>query len=185
MRRLAALAVGLSVALAGAEEPLVERSNASAQAGDTGRGQTSATTPDSLAGNAVPPVVTAIPGPQLLVEDLRVGAGNEAVVGSTVAVHYTGWLEDKAAPGHKGRQFDSSQGRNPLVIPLGAGRVIKGWDLGLPGMKVGGVRRLTIPPELGYGSRAMGGGLIPGNSTLIFEVNLLGVESVRDIRGGR
>lgn len=137
------------------------------------------------AGTAVPPVSTAIPGPQLVVEDLRVGMGSEAVVGSSVAVHYTGWLEDRQAPGHKGRQFDSSQGRNPLVIPLGAGRVIKGWDLGLPGMKVGGIRRLTIPPELGYGSRAVGGGVIPGNSTLIFEVELLGVESVRDIRGVR
>jgi FKBP-type peptidyl-prolyl cis-trans isomerase FkpA len=134
---------------------------------------------------AVPPVAMAIPGPELRVEDLRVGAGIEAVVGSGVAVHYTGWLEDRLAPDHKGRQFDSSRGRNPLVIPLGAGRVIKGWDVGLPGMKVGGIRRLTIPPELGYGPRAVGGGVIPGNSTLIFEVELLGVESVRDLRGVR
>ena len=133
----------------------------------------------------VPAIATAIAGPQLTVEDLRPGAGVEAVAGTLVAVHYTGWLRDLAAPGQKGHQFDSSRGRRAFVFPLGAGRVIKGWDLGVAGMRVGGLRRLTIPPELAYGSRAVGGGLIPANSTLVFEVELLGVESVRDTPGAR
>jgi FKBP-type peptidyl-prolyl cis-trans isomerase len=133
----------------------------------------------------VPPIATAIAGPQLIAEDLRVGSGVDAVPGSMVAVHYTGWLQDRTAPGHKGRQFDSSRGRRVFVFPLGAGRVIKGWDLGVTGMKVGGLRRLTIPPELGYGGRDLGGGLIPANSTLVFEVELLGVETVTDTVGAR
>ncbi len=133
----------------------------------------------------VPPVVAAFAGPQLLIQDLQTGVGQEAVTGSLVAVHYTGWLLDPRAPSGKGRQFDSSRGRRALVFPLGGGRVIKGWDLGVVGMKVGGLRLLTIPPELGYGSRPVGGGLIPANSTLIFEVELLGVESVTETRGVR
>lgn len=105
---------------------------------------------------------------ELIIEDLTVGNGDEAVPGNTVVVHYTGWLTD-------GTKFDSSKDRNdPFNFPLGAGHVIRGWDQGVAGMKVGGKRKLTIPPELGYGSRGAGG-VIPPNATLVFEVELLAV----------
>jgi FKBP-type peptidyl-prolyl cis-trans isomerase len=100
--------------------------------------------------------------------DLKVGTGATAQAGQTVSVHYTGWLEN-------GKKFDSSVDRGqPFSFPLGAGRVIKGWDEGVKGMKVGGKRRLIIPSNLGYGARGAGG-VIPPNATLIFEVELLGV----------
>lgn len=102
-------------------------------------------------------------------EDTVVGDGAEAKAGDTVSVHYTGWLDD-------GTKFDSSKDRNqPFSFNLGAGMVIKGWDEGVAGMKVGGTRKLTIPPELGYGARGAGN-VIPPYSTLIFEVELLGIE---------
>lgn len=104
---------------------------------------------------------------ELQVEDLVKGNGESAVAGLTVVVHYTGTLTT-------GAQFDSSLGKEPLRFRLGARRVIKGWDQGLLGMKVGGKRRLTIPPRLGYGDRAVGS--IPPRSHLIFEVELLAVE---------
>jgi len=101
-------------------------------------------------------------------EDLAVGEGAEAVVGKSVSVHYTGWLTD-------GQKFDSSHDRNdPFAFVLGGGMVIKGWDEGVQGMKVGGKRKLTIPPQLGYGVRGAGG-VIPPNATLVFEVELLEV----------
>ena len=100
--------------------------------------------------------------------DQVVGTGEAAVAGKTVNVHYTGWLEN-------GKKFDSSVDRGqPFSFPLGAGRVIKGWDEGVQGMKVGGKRKLTIPSDLGYGSRGAGG-VIPANATLIFDVELIGV----------
>lgn len=108
--------------------------------------------------------------------DHKIGTGAEAVPGKTVAVHYTGWLFDPAAPETKGKKFDSSRDRgDPFSFPLGGGRVIVGWDQGVAGMKVGGQRTLTIPPELGYGARGAGG-VIPPNATLVFDVELLGVE---------
>ena len=100
-------------------------------------------------------------------EDTTVGDGAVASKGQTVSVHYTGWLEN-------GTKFDSSKDRNePFEFKLGAGQVIRGWDEGVAGMKIGGVRRLTIPPQLGYGDRGAGG-VIPPKATLIFEVELLG-----------
>jgi FKBP-type peptidyl-prolyl cis-trans isomerase len=105
---------------------------------------------------------------QLITEDLVVGTGAEAKSGQNVTVHYTGWLTN-------GTKFDSSKDRrDPFVFSLGKGQVIKGWDQGVQGMKVGGKRKLTIPPEMGYGARGAGG-VIPPNATLVFEVELLGV----------
>ena len=105
----------------------------------------------------------------------KAGEGDEAVAGKTVTVHYTGWLFDDAAPENKGEKFDSSRDRgDPFRFPLGAGRVIAGWDQGVAGMKLGGQRTLIIPPEMGYGARGAGG-VIPPNATLVFDVELLGV----------
>ncbi len=102
----------------------------------------------------------------LIIDDVTVGSGAEASAGQEVTVHYTGWLTS-------GEKFDSSKDRDdPFVFPLGGGRVIKGWDEGVQGMKVGGTRKLTIPPDLGYGARGAGG-VIPPNATLVFEVELL------------
>ena len=104
----------------------------------------------------------------LIIEDLVAGQGAAAADGQSVTVHYTGWLTN-------GTKFDSSKDRNdPFVFPLGGGRVIKGWDEGVQGMQVGGKRKLTIPPALGYGARGAGG-VIPANATLVFEVELLKV----------
>lgn len=107
----------------------------------------------------------------LTITDTKAGTGTVAEAGRTVSVHYTGWLYQDGA---KGRQFDSSVGRGPFEFPLGARRVIAGWDEGVAGMKVGGTRTLIIPPALGYGARGAGGA-IPPNATLLFEVELLGV----------
>ena len=105
-------------------------------------------------------------------EDTVVGTGAEAAPGRNVTVHYTGWLYEN---GEQGDKFDSSKDRDePFIFPLGGGMVIKGWDEGVQGMKVGGARRLTIPAELGYGARGAGG-VIPPNATLIFDVELLKV----------
>jgi len=102
------------------------------------------------------------------IEDLVVGKGDAAAKGQRVTVHYTGWLTN-------GSKFDSSKDRNqPFAFSLGRGEVIKGWDQGVEGMKVGGKRKLTIPPDLGYGARGAGA-VIPPNATLVFEVELLGV----------
>ena len=108
----------------------------------------------------------------LLIEDLVVGNGATAAAGQRVSVHYTGWLDSGGKPGAK---FDSSKDRGqPFMFSLGKGEVIRGWDEGVAGMKVGGKRKLTIPPDLGYGTRGAGG-VIPPNATLLFEVELLAV----------
>ena len=102
----------------------------------------------------------------LMIEEIVEGTGEIAAAGQTVSVHYTGWLTD-------GSKFDSSKDRNdPFDFPLGGRQVIAGWDEGVQGMKVGGTRKLTIPPNLGYGARGAGG-VIPPNATLVFEVELL------------
>ncbi|EFV96103.1 FKBP-type peptidyl-prolyl cis-trans isomerase [Lautropia mirabilis ATCC 51599] len=113
------------------------------------------------------------------IQDIEVGTGDEAVPGKRVKVHYTGWLWEadsaSAEGGRAGRKFDSSRDRNqPFVFALGAGEVIRGWDEGVAGMKVGGKRRLLIPAAMGYGARGAGG-VIPPNATLLFDVELLGV----------
>ena len=105
----------------------------------------------------------------LVIEEMVVGDGDEARAGQMVSVHYTGWLTN-------GSKFDSSKDRNdPFQFPLGQGHVIKGWDEGVQGMKIGGTRKLTIPAHLGYGARGAGG-VIPPNATLVFEVELLGIQ---------
>ena len=109
--------------------------------------------------------------------EVKQGDGAEAVSGKAVLVHYTGWLYDAAAPDHHGRKFDSSVDRGqPFGFVLGAGKVIRGWDEGVAGMKVGGKRTLVIPPELGYGARGAGG-VIPPNATLVFDVELVDIRS--------
>jgi FKBP-type peptidyl-prolyl cis-trans isomerase len=107
---------------------------------------------------------------ELKIEDLVVGKGRFAAADNRVTVHYTGWLED-------GRKFDSSRDRGrPVSFRLGQGEVIRGWDRGILGMRVGGKRRLTVPPDLGYGKRGAGDGAVPPNATLVFEIELLRVE---------
>lgn len=108
--------------------------------------------------------------------DTLPGTGREAEPGFNVSVHYTGWLYDEKAEGHKGKKFDSSVDRKePFEFALGAGQVIQGWDEGFAGMKIGGKRTLIIPAEMGYGARGAGG-VIPPNATLIFDVELLDVK---------
>jgi FKBP-type peptidyl-prolyl cis-trans isomerase len=116
------------------------------------------------------------PVSELIKQDARAGTGTEAVAGRTVTVHYTGWLYDDSRPDHKGAKFDSSRDRSePFSFGLGGGQVIAGWDQGVAGMKVGGQRTLTIPPDLGYGAQGAGG-VIPPNATLLFDVELLDVK---------
>ena len=110
--------------------------------------------------------------------DTVVGTGAEAVARATVKVHYTGWLYDKSRPEQKGTQFDSSRGGQPFQFVVGAGQVIPGWDQGVPGMKVGGQRRLVIPAALAYGDSGAGG-VIPGGASLVFDVELIDVAPPR------
>jgi FKBP-type peptidyl-prolyl cis-trans isomerase len=112
---------------------------------------------------------------QLVVTELKTGEGKLAASGHKVLVNYTGWLYDEAAPEHKGAKFDSSADHGgAFEFPLGSGQVIKGWEQGVEGMKVGGQRRLAIPPSLGYGDHGAGG-VIPPNATLVFDVELVDV----------
>lgn len=107
--------------------------------------------------------------------DVRIGTGADAVSGGLLTVHYTGWLYDESKPEQKGAQFDSSAGGTGFIFTVGVGQVIFGWDQGVPGMKVGGVRRLVIPPSLGYGG--VRNSSIPPNATMLFEIELLAVGS--------
>jgi FKBP-type peptidyl-prolyl cis-trans isomerase len=122
--------------------------------------------------------VEIVPGLNMRI--LREGTGAVAESGQLAIVHYTGWLYDETAPDKRGAKFDSSVDRGEhFQFPLGAGRVIKGWDQGVVGMKEGEVRELTIAPDMAYGDRNVGNGLIPPGSTLIFEVELARVEGVQ------
>jgi FKBP-type peptidyl-prolyl cis-trans isomerase FkpA len=126
---------------------------------------------DAPARSAAPPVTA------LQMVTLNPGSGATIGGGQIAVVHYTGWLYEAGAKDHKGKQFDSSrEGRQPFKFPVGTGSVIKGWDQGVPGMKIGESRRLTIPPELAYGDGGTGGGLIPPGATLVFDVELVGIE---------
>jgi len=139
--------------------------------------QQSSTPPVAPPDNQVPAPVAPAPAPQVEIVDRVVGTGKEATLGSNVVVNYSGWFHKPLARQQRGRRFDSSldPGREPLEFQLGAGRVIKGWEQGVAGMKVGGKRTLIIPSSLAYGKRGAGGGVIPPDTDLIFDVELLDV----------
>lgn len=162
--RLAFLSLLLAAAAASAQD-----STASAA------GQAAAATPGSTQQTTDAP---AEQGPQIQSIDVKVGTGKEAVVGATAVVNYTGWFYRPLAAKQRGRKFDSSleAGRTPLEFRLGARQVIKGWDQGVVGMKVGGKRTLIIPSDLAYGKRGAPGGSIPPDTDLIFDVELLDVK---------
>ncbi len=124
-----------------------------------------------IAGCNTPTSPTSSPG--YLQTDLRVGVGAEAVNGSVVTVEYTGWFYDASQPDAKGVQFDTTTGRESFTFTVGAGQVIAGWERGVLGMRVGGMRRLIVPPSLAYGYNRIG--LIPPTTTLVFDVELTGI----------
>jgi FKBP-type peptidyl-prolyl cis-trans isomerase len=127
---------------------------------------------DAPVTSGAPPAVTA-----LHTVTLKPGTGATIAAGQMAVVQYTGWLYEAGATDHKGKQFDSSRnGRDAFKFPVGTGSVIKGWDQGVLGMKIGESRRLTIPPDLAYGDSGTGGGLIPPGATLVFDVELVGIE---------
>lgn len=132
----------------------------------------------ALASCGGPPVAT-LPAPgvdSLQIEDLKLGTGAPIAGGQQAVVQYTGWLYDAAAPQKKGREFDSSSSTGqPFRFVIGGGQVIKGWDQGVAGMKVGGSRRLVIPADLAYGDNGAGG-VIPPGAALVFDVSLVGIE---------
>ena len=170
MRRSLVLALLCATALAQAQDQAPQAPQAPAA-------------PAAAAPAASAPVIvgSATPGPaaeQLIITDHKVGTGREAGVGNTVRMNYTGWLYRPLAKKMHGKMFDTSMvpGRDPLEFQLGAGRVIKGWEQGIVGMKVGGKRTLIIPSELAYGSKGTADGNIPPNSALIFDVELVEVK---------
>jgi FKBP-type peptidyl-prolyl cis-trans isomerase len=157
---LTALALGATLVTAGCGEKTPETSTPAEQPAAETESTPAESTPATSTGEAT----------ELVIEDLVVGDGAEAKAGDLVTVHYTGWLID-------GTKFDSSvDSGKPFQFPLGQGYVISGWDQGVAGMRVGGTRKLTIPSELGYGPQGAGG-VIPPNATLIFEVQLLSIDS--------
>jgi FKBP-type peptidyl-prolyl cis-trans isomerase len=123
------------------------------------------------------PVAVSTPGATSMQSvDLKAGAGAEIAAGKIAVVQYTGWLYDASAADHKGKQFDSSRSAGqPFRFPVGTGQVIKGWDQGVLGMKIGGTRRLIIPADMAYGDSGAGG-VIPPGATLIFDIDLVGIE---------
>ncbi|MBL8270780.1 FKBP-type peptidyl-prolyl cis-trans isomerase [Steroidobacter sp.] len=132
----------------------------------------------------VAPAETSAPAPAPITElqkvDVVKGAGEGISAGQQAVVHYTGWLYEPGAPEHKGKQFDSSRERGkPFRFTIGAGGVIKGWEEGVQGMQPGGQRQLIIPASLGYGERGAGGGVIPPNATLLFDIELLAIEDAK------
>lgn len=129
---------------------------------------------------AVAPIATVPPVLEKI--DTVVGSGIEAMIGKTVVVHYSGWLRDPQAEQQHGKAFDSSIGRGPFSFNLGEGRVIKGWEQGVQGMKVGGKRTLIIPSPLGYGSRGAGKGVIPPDADLVFDIELLDVINMPEVK---
>jgi FKBP-type peptidyl-prolyl cis-trans isomerase FkpA len=119
------------------------------------------------------PAAAEVDMSELLIEDMEAGSGEPIAAGQVAVVHYTGWLFDDSAVDNKGEKFDSSLDRgDPFAFKVGGGQVIRGWDVGVEGMRVGGARRLVIPASLGYGARGAGG-VIPGGATLIFDVSLV------------
>jgi len=169
IRRIAFLTLLLAAAAAGAQDST--QTPAQATAANPGSAQQTTDTP------AQPNVQSTAPQVQII--DNVVGKGKEATIGSTVVVNYTGWFYKPMAAKQRGRKFDSSlnPGRTPLDFRLGAGMVIKGWEQGVAGMKVGGKRTLIIPSDLAYGKRGSPGpGGIPPDSDLIFDVELLDVK---------
>ena len=140
----------------------------------------SAAATESDAGVETTTATTMAEETTLQIETTKNGHGRAAVTGDLVTVHYTGWLFDASAPGNRGEKFDSSVDRgDKFQFPLGAGRVIKGWDEGVAGMLIGETRILTIPPDMGYGSRGAGDKIPPG-ATLVFEVELFNAESLSE-----
>ncbi|MDB5791161.1 MAG: hypothetical protein JWQ80_1185 [Massilia sp.] len=171
-------------ASAPAADPAAARQQGVQSAADQGAaaaqqaaGQARAGSLDAAAG-AAQPVAPAPGGPRLEIVDRVVGKGREASTGALVQVNYTGWFHKPFSKNGRGRKFDSSldAGRTPLEFRLGAGSVIKGWEQGVAGMKVGGKRTLVIPSQLAYGKRGAPGGMIPPDTDLIFDVELLGVK---------
>ncbi len=148
------------------------------QAAQSGAEAVSGAAQDAAAAAAQAPQPATPAEPQLEIVDRVVGKGQTAELGHKVTVNYTGWFYKPMARNQRGRKFDSSldAGRTPLDFQLGAGQVIKGWEQGVAGMKVGGKRTLIIPSRLGYGARGAPGGSIPPNTDLIFDVELLGVK---------
>jgi len=173
IRRIAFLGLLLAASAAGAQDSTPSATSQASTPSATG--QAAATTPGSTEQSAD---AQAPQEPKIQITDVKVGTGKEATVGSTVVVNYTGWFFKPLATRQRGRKFDSSldAGRTPLDFRLGARQVIKGWDDGVAGMKVGGKRTLIIPSQLAYGARGAPGGSIPPNTDLIFDVELLDVK---------
>lgn len=173
IRRIAFLGLLLAASAAGAQDSTPSAANQASAPSATG--QAAAANPGSTEQSAD---AQASQEPKIQIIDVKVGTGKEATVGSTVVVNYTGWFFKPLATRQRGRKFDSSldAGRTPLDFRLGARQVIKGWDDGVAGMKVGGKRTLIIPSQLAYGARGAPGGSIPPNTDLIFDVELLDVK---------
>ena len=172
IRRSAVIALLLAASSVQAQEGAQDASKPATQPPQEAQQPATPATP------VAPPVAMQTQAPQVEIVDRVVGTGKEASLGNNVTVNYTGWFHKPLAKQQRGRKFDSSldNGRDPLEFQLGAGRVIKGWEQGVAGMKVGGKRTLIIPSALAYGKRGAGDGMIPPDSDLIFDVELLNVK---------